>query len=90
LVTLTSHAITSDAPPRLSNRRTNWDYFSYLIHQHLTLQVPLKAGADIEAAVKFFNDTFQWAGWMATPELPSASRIQGCPMTIQQKLTEKR
>jgi hypothetical protein len=23
---------------------------------------------DIEAAVKFFNDTVQWAGWNATPE----------------------
>jgi hypothetical protein len=90
LVTLTSYAITPDAPPSLSNRRTNWDYFSYLIHQQLTLQVPLKTGADIETAVQFFNDTVQWAGWMATPELPSASRIEGCPITIQQKLAEKR
>jgi hypothetical protein len=90
LVILTSHAITPDGPPSLSNRRTNWVYFSYLVHQHLTLQVALKTSADIEAAVKFFNDTVQWAGWMPTPELPSASRIQGCAIRIQQKLAEKR
>jgi exonuclease III len=90
LVTFTSHAIPPDAPPSLSNRLTNWDYFRHLIHYHLTLQVSRKTGADIEAAVEFFNVTVQWAGWMATPELPFASRIQGCPITIQQKLAEKR
>jgi hypothetical protein len=90
LVTLTSHAIPPAKPPSLSNRCTNWDSFRQLIHHHLTLQVPLKTGADIEEAVEFFNVTVQWAGWMATPALPSASRIQGCPIMIQQKLAEKR
>jgi hypothetical protein len=84
LVTLTSHAIPPDEAPRLSNRPTDWDSFCQLIHHHLTLQVPLRTGADIEAAVEFFNVTVQWASWMATPALPSASRIQGCPITIQQ------
>jgi hypothetical protein len=32
-----------------------------LIKQRLTLDVSLKTEEDIEAAVKFFNDTVQWA-----------------------------
>jgi hypothetical protein len=32
----------------------------------------------------------QWASWKATPKLPAANRIHGCPTTIQQKLAEKR
>jgi hypothetical protein len=44
------------------------DDFRHLINQRLTLNVSLKTGEDIEAAIKFFNDTLQWAGWNATPE----------------------
>jgi hypothetical protein len=82
--------INQDLQPSLSKRRTNWDYFSHLIHQRLILQVPLKTTADIEASVKFFNDTVQWAGWKATPKLSAANRIHDCPISIKQKLAEKR
>jgi hypothetical protein len=37
-------------------------------NERLTLTVSLKTEEDIEAAVKFFNDTIQWAGWNATPK----------------------
>jgi hypothetical protein len=90
LVILTSHAINHDTQPSLSNRRINWDYFSHLIHQRPILQVPFKTAADIEAAVKFFIDTVQWAGWKAKPKLLTKCRIHGCPTTIQQKIAEKR
>jgi hypothetical protein len=90
LVTLTSHSVNQVKQPSLSNRRTNWDYFSHLIQQRLILKVPLKADADIEAAVKSFNDTGQWAGWKATPKLPAANRIHDCPKTIKQKIAGKR
>jgi hypothetical protein len=89
-VTLTSHAINQDKQPSLSNRSTNWDYFSHLIHQQLILQVPLKTTTDIEAAVKFFNGNGSAGSCKATPKLPTACRIHGCPITIQQKLAEKR
>jgi hypothetical protein len=74
LVTLTSHAINQEKQPSRSNRRTNWAYFSHLIQQRLNLNVPLKTEADIEAAVKTFNDTVQWAGWKATPKHTADSR----------------
>jgi hypothetical protein len=35
------------------------DDFRHLINQRLTLNVSLKTEEDIEAAVKFFNDTVQ-------------------------------
>jgi hypothetical protein len=90
LVTLTTHAINQEKQPSLSYRRTNWAYFSHLIQQRLTLKIPLKAEADIEVAVKSFNDTVQWAGWKATPKLPAVSRIHDCTITIKQKIAEKR
>jgi hypothetical protein len=68
LITMTTHALNQEKQRSLSNRHTNWDDFRYLINQRLTLNVSLKTKKDIEAAVKFFNDTVQWAGWNATPE----------------------
>jgi hypothetical protein len=68
LITMTTHALNQEKQRSLSNRHTNWDDFRYLINQRLTLNVSLKTKKDIEAALKFFNDTVQWAGWNATPE----------------------
>jgi hypothetical protein len=60
LITLTSHALNQEKHPSLSNRHTNLDNFRHLINQRLTLNVSLKTEENIEAAVKFFNDTVQW------------------------------
>jgi hypothetical protein len=50
-------------------RHTNyWDDFRHLINHRLTLNVSIKSEEDIEAAVKFFNDTIHWAGWNTMPE----------------------
>jgi hypothetical protein len=37
----------------------------------------------MEAAVKFFNDTIQWAGWKATPE---HTLTYDCPVLIKKKM----
>jgi hypothetical protein len=69
LITLTSRALNQEKQPSLrSNKHTNWDDFRHLINQRLTLNVSLKTKEDIEAAVKVFSETVQWAGWNATPE----------------------
>jgi hypothetical protein len=68
LITLEAHALNQKIQPSLNNRHTNWDDFRQLINERLTLNVSLKTEEDIEAAVKFFNDTIQWAGWNAMPE----------------------
>jgi hypothetical protein len=68
LKTLTSHALKQEKQPNLSNRHANWYDFRYLINQRLTLNVSLITEEGIVAAVKFFNDTIQWAGWNSTPE----------------------
>jgi hypothetical protein len=62
LITLKAHALNQEKQPSLSNRHTNWDDFRHLINERLTLNVSLKTVEDIEAEVKFFNDTIQWAG----------------------------
>jgi hypothetical protein len=60
--------ITLEIQSSLNNRHTNWDDFRQLIKERLTLNVSLKTEEDIEAAIKFFNDTIQWAGWNASSE----------------------
>jgi hypothetical protein len=61
--------LNQEIQPSLNNRHTNLDDFRQLINERLTLKVFLKTEEDIEAAVKFFNDTVQWAGgWNATPK----------------------
>jgi hypothetical protein len=61
-----------------------------LIKQRLTLNVSLKTEEDIEAAVNFFNDTVQWAGWNATPEHTDTLKTYDCPILIKQKIQAKR
>jgi hypothetical protein len=91
LITLTAHALNKEKQPSLSNRHTNWDDFWHHINQRLTLNlVSLKTEEDIEAAVKFFNDTVQWTGWNATPEHTDTLKAYGCPILIKQKIGEKR
>jgi hypothetical protein len=54
------------------------------------LNVSLKTEEDIEAVVKFFNDTVQWAGWNATPEHTDTLKTYNCPILIKQNIKEKR
>jgi hypothetical protein len=89
LITL-SHALNQEKQLSLSNGHTNWDNFRHLINQILTLNVSLKTKEDTAAAVKFFNDTVQWAGWNATPEHTDTLKTYDCPILIKQKIEEKR
>jgi hypothetical protein len=90
LIILTSHALNQEIQPSLSNRHTNLDDFRHLINQGLTLNVSLKIEEDIEAAVKFFNDTVQWIGWNATPEHTDTLKTYDCPILIKQQIEGKR
>jgi hypothetical protein len=56
----------------------------------ITLNVSLKTKEDIEAAVKFFKNTIQWAGRNATPEHTDTYKTYDCPILIKQKIEEKR
>jgi hypothetical protein len=56
----------------------------------LILNISLKTKENIEAAVKFFNDTIQWEGWNTTPEHTDSLKTYDCPRLIKQKFEEKR
>jgi hypothetical protein len=90
LITLAAYALNQEIQPMLNNRHTNWDDFRQRINERLTLNVSLKTEEDIEAAVKFFNDTIQWAGWKATPDHTDTLKTYDCPMLIKHKSEEKR
>jgi hypothetical protein len=79
-------ALNHEKQPSLSNKHTSWDDFRQLINERLTL----KTEEDIEAAVKFLNDTIQWSGWNATPEHIDTLKTYDCPILIKQKIEEKK
>jgi hypothetical protein len=60
-----------------------------LCQQKLSLKVPLKTEENIETAVKYFNNTIQWAGWKATPEHTDLSVTPDYSILIKQKIVEK-
>jgi hypothetical protein len=78
--------IQSGLQSNLSNSHTNWDYFRHLINQ----RPDQRPEEDIEGAVKFFNDTVQWAGLNATPEHTDTLKTYDYPIVIKQKIEEKR
>jgi hypothetical protein len=82
--------LNQEIQPSLNNRHTNWDDFRQLINERLILNISLKTEEDIEIAVKFFNDTIQWAGFNATPEHTDTVKTYDCPILIKQKIEEKR
>jgi hypothetical protein len=56
---LTTQVQNQEKQPYLSNRYINWEAFRHFVNETLPLKVPLKAEENIEAAVKYFNDTIQ-------------------------------
>jgi hypothetical protein len=85
-----THALNQEKQPNLSNRHTDWDDFRRLINERLTLNISFKTEKDIEAAVKFFNNTIQWEGWNTVPKHTNTLKTHDCPILIKQKLEEKR
>jgi hypothetical protein len=88
LVTLATRAKNREKQPGLSNRYRNWDDFQHLVNEKLTLKFRLNTEENIEAAVKFFNDTIQWAGWNAAPEHTDMLTTLDCRIQIKQKVEE--
>jgi hypothetical protein len=81
--------LDQEKQPGLSNRHTNWDDFRHLFNERLTLNVSLKTEEDSEAAVKFSNDTIQWAHWNAMPGHTDTLNTYNYPILITQKIKEK-
>jgi hypothetical protein len=81
LITPTSHALNQEKQPSLSNR--------HLIKQRLNLNVFLKTEEDIEATVKFFNDTVQRAGWNATPGQTHHPKTNANPILFKKNKKKK-
>jgi uncharacterized protein YktA (UPF0223 family) len=89
-----NHTNITCAKPRKTAKLKKYTYklndLRHLINQRLPLNVSLKTEEDIEAAVKFFNDTIHWAGWDTSPEHTDILKTYDCPTLIKQQIEEKR
>ena len=71
-------------------KRTNWATFRTLIHEKLTLHVPLKTAQGFEDNVQHLVQTIQQAAWNYTPLPHSPTHTNTCAPPIKQKIMEKR
>jgi hypothetical protein len=89
-VTLSRNIVQNMPPCVLHNKHTDWAHFRCLVSGSLNLQVPLKTEADITEAVEQLNRSIQQAAWNSTPVLKNKVCNNFVPLTIREKLSEKR
>jgi hypothetical protein len=90
IVTLTIQVQNQGKQQYLSNRYTNWEDFRHFVNEELSLKVTIETRENIEAAVKYFNDTIQWASWNLTPEHTDLTITTDYIVLIKKKKAEKR
>lgn len=90
IISISSKIIAQTQPCSLHNKRTNWQFFRDEIESTLNLQVPLKDQNDIMHAVEHINLCIQQAAWNSTPSSITRNQNTVIPVTIREKLKEKR
>jgi hypothetical protein len=88
-ITPTAYALNQEIRPSSNNGHKNWDDFRHIANERLNLNISLK-NEDIEAAVKFFNYTMQWARWNAMRKHADTLKTYDCPISIKQKIGKKK
>lgn len=76
--------------PTLTSKKTNWDLFRKKLDDLIPSDVPLKTDNDIENAVQTLTTCIQQAAWYATPDALETHINEELPITIKQKIMEKR
>jgi hypothetical protein len=66
-LTISDKIMTKDQNPVLTNKRTDWDYFNYLLESNINLSVPLKTVDQLEREQNVFMTDIQEAAWNNTP-----------------------
>jgi hypothetical protein len=90
IITYSTQILRKQKPPELHNKRTNWELFREIIDRRLQLNIPLKTEEELNDAVEQFTNEIQKAAWEATPEQEDTEKDEDCPLSIKQKIAEKR
>jgi len=90
LITVFTHALGKPKKPSLYSKTTDWNCFRETLDEQLTLTIPLKTEIDIDEAVENITKAIQNAAWQAIPDSNDQTYTEESPITIQQKLADKR
>lgn len=90
LLTTSEEIIQKETPPRLVNRRTDWDSFRIELEASINLSVPLKTKEQLEAEVELLTKQIQVAAWNNTPPIPTRTEGKNYPKEIRNLIAEKR
>lgn len=91
MVMLSSRLLNQPVPATLTNKKTDWEKFRYLIRERLTLDVSLKSAEDIDNAVENLTRAIQTAAWGSTPEIQQTTFTRpNCSEVVKEAVSEKR
>lgn len=76
--------------PSLYNCKTNWENFRDNIDKNINLKISLKTPQEIDLAVSQFIMAIQKAAWAATPSKENTKNVNNIPITVKEKIAEKR
>jgi hypothetical protein len=88
---LSTAAITTPLPPRLTTRHTDWNIFQNYLEDKTNLNIRLKSPADLDEAAHYFTTLVQKAAWFSTPAKEhQATFTPNTPLQIRQLIAAKR
>jgi exonuclease III len=90
IVSLSTAAIATPLPPRLTTRHTDWNIFQNYLEDKTNLNIRLKSPADLDEAVHYFTTLVQKAAWFSTPAKEhQATFTPNTPLHIRQLIAAK-
>jgi hypothetical protein len=88
-LTISTHIITRQNPPKLHNSKLNWKAFRTQIGENLRLSIPLETAKDIEEATAEFNNVIQKTAWRATLDDKPQIKYPEYPCEVKDQVKEK-
>lgn len=91
ILNLNNKIILNDAPPRIYNKKTNWEEYKNIITAEAQLMVPLKTVEEVEQAIENLNGLIHSAANRSTPQGKASSvKEHVYPAFIRDRVTERR
>lgn len=90
IITLSMQVLNKIKPPTLYNKKTDWNSFRSMLDEQLDCSIPLKTEENLDVATRHLSEAIQRAAWKATPEARTPIVMDNCPISVQEKIAEKR
>ena len=90
LITVFTHVLGKPKKPSLYSKKSDWNCCRETLDEQVPLTIHLKTEIDIEEAFENITEAIQNAAWQAIPDSNDQTYTEESPITIQQKLADKR